>query len=101
MYSADGWQLGAPTFGAMLPNRTNGVRLTGKRTPSGGPIPYINIAWGENDLALAKRMLESFEFLLEGYDKTLEPRTSSPGTAKHEVGTCRMGLDPRSSMLDG
>jgi choline dehydrogenase-like flavoprotein len=68
----------------------------------GIPIPIIHFKWGENDRKLFKEMHESVLEVLETCEAELIlPREEQPGGfASHEVGTCRMGKDPRTSVLN-
>ena len=93
-------QLGA--FGKVLARHDNRVTVDPARTDAHGiPIPVIQFTYGENDRALWNDMTSSFEELFHKAGAELFTReTRLSGFASHEVGTCRMGRDPKSSVLD-
>ena len=95
------------SFGAWcecLPRYENYVALNRDRRDAWGiPTLDINFSWSDNDLALwndarvqAAEMLEA-----TGHkDVRLTGRPSVGGFCIHEVGTARMGKDPRKSVLN-
>jgi choline dehydrogenase-like flavoprotein len=81
------WMLG---FGETLPRYENHVRLDGDQVDAYGiPLLRINCAWGENELAMRADMAAS-----EG------DLGAEPGLGIHEMGTARMGRDPKTSVLN-
>ena len=69
----------------------------------GIPIPVVEFKWSENDLKLFRDMRRN---VAEIYDtlgtELLMPGSDVPaGFASHEVGSCRMGNDPKTSVLNG
>ena len=99
------WSFGMTAMGEMLPNRENRVVLDKEKKDQWG-IPLLNIdcTWRENEnimtkdaLASAAEMMEAAGFKnIQAYDNG-----QAPGLAIHEMGTCRMGRDARTSMLNG
>lgn len=90
-------------FGKVLANRDNRVTINPQQTDSFGiPLPVINFNFGENDRALFKEMVAKLEELYHtaGTELLLGNRNQIGGFASHEVGTCRMGKDPRLSVLN-
>jgi choline dehydrogenase-like flavoprotein len=81
----------------------NRITVSPKKVDKFGiPIPIVNFKWGENDLRLFKDMRQS---LLEIFDTCememmLKGDENPGGFASHEVGTCRMGRDPKTSVLN-
>jgi choline dehydrogenase-like flavoprotein len=81
----------------------NRITVSPKKVDKFGiPIPIVNFKWGENDLRLFKDMRQS---LLEIFDTCememmLKGDENPGGFASHEVGTCRMGKDPKTSVLN-
>ena len=62
-----------------------------------------HFAWGENELALRQDMaISAAEMLAAAGGSEIEPfdRNDPPGFAIHEMGTARMGRDPKTSVLD-
>jgi choline dehydrogenase-like flavoprotein len=91
-------------MGEMLPNPNNRVTLDKEKKDQWGiPILNFDCAWRENEDAMTKdavsqaaEMLEAAGFKnIRSYDNG-----QAPGLAIHEMGTCRMGRDPKSSMLN-
>ena len=101
---ATAWNVRMFAFGEMLPTAENSVELTNDIAKTGARIPRITCRHGANELSLTKRMAEVGVELcrlgLGATDAHSQP-ASVAGDAIHEVGTCRMGRDPKTSMLDG
>ncbi len=94
-------QIGA--WGKVEHRRENRVTVDQKKVDKFGiPIPIINFKWGENDLKLFKDMREGLLEVFETCDAelTMKGNDSPGGFASHEVGTCRMGNDPQTSVLN-
>ena len=91
-------------FGEMLPRFENFVRLNSDKTDAWGiPVAHISCAFSDNEYAMAqdklhtlKEMSEAAGFVVESETLTLAP----PGMAFHEMGTARMGNDPKTSVLN-
>ncbi|MGE0103182.1 MAG: GMC family oxidoreductase [Blastocatellales bacterium] len=68
----------------------------------GIPIPIVQFTWGENDLKLFREMRSSVLEVLEtcGVEMTTGGSETPGGFASHEVGTVRMGSDPKRSVLN-
>jgi choline dehydrogenase-like flavoprotein len=92
-------------FGEMLPHPDNRVTLDPERTDEWGlPLARISCRHRENELAMLPDELDACREMLEA--ARFEPsrfRTefSPPGMTNHEVGTARMGNDPKTSVLNG
>jgi glucoside 3-dehydrogenase (cytochrome c) catalytic subunit len=90
--------------GEMLARKENFVELdTEVRDHWGIPVLKIHCTHSDNDRAIYQaffdRALEIFHTAGgEVFDS--KPRISVPGSLIHEVGTSRMGADPRSSVLN-
>jgi choline dehydrogenase-like flavoprotein len=74
----------------------------------GIPILVANFRWRENDRRIYKDMMKTGLQILDEEAKcrfiTPSPSESLPepsGFAAHEVGTVRMGRDPKTSVLNG
>jgi len=99
-----GWGVGATAFGEMLPAHSNQVSLDQtKKDKWGLPVLKIDCGIGENERMMRKDMANDMAELLEGcgvkgvntYDNTY-----FPGMGIHEMGTARMGRDPKTSVLN-
>lgn len=92
-------------FGEMLPHYDNYVEIdkTGKRDVYGIPVLRIHCQHRENEAAMACDMVASGLELLKSAGariKDVQSVASEPGLAIHEAGTCRMGDDPQTSILN-
>jgi choline dehydrogenase-like flavoprotein len=92
--------------GEMLPRFDNYMALHPTKTDKWGiPLIHIDCTWSENEkLMMADAEQTAFDMLtkaglteIESYN-TVEK--NNPGIAIHEVGTARMGRDPKDSVLN-
>lgn len=96
------WVLGA--FGECLPNANNRLTLDEHNLDSFG-IPQIKVAmsFGHNEQLMAEDIIRSSEQIFKAagaiYMQTGN-ELSVPGSAIHEMGTARMGKDPKTSVLN-
>ena len=70
----------------------------------GIPALAISVVLGDNELAMRKDMPTTAKEMLEtagGKDVRTFDQNLPPGTTNHEMGTARMGRDPRTSFLNG
>jgi glucoside 3-dehydrogenase (cytochrome c) catalytic subunit len=98
------WSFGATAFGEMLPNHANRVTLDEtKRDKWGLPVLKIDCAIGENERLMRKDMANDMAEMLAATGvkrvKTFD-NEYFPGMGIHEMGTARMGRDPKSSVLN-
>ena len=100
------WSMSFWGFGEMLPREMNRATLHPTLVDAWG-IPTLHIAcqWSENELAIHRDMNVTAAELLEAAGaKNIEPSTSGPSTpggTNHEMGSARMGRDPKTSVLNG
>ena len=99
------WSLTFNGFGEMLPNEANRATLHPTKLDAWGiPALHIDCAWGNNELAIHRDMNVAAAELLEAAGaKNIRPDTtgpSTPGGTNHEMGTARMGRDPKTSVLN-
>lgn len=75
----------------------------------GIPVLRFNYKWSDFEIKQAKHMQETFQEMMHQMDATITwgvhgPETNygleAPGRIIHEVGTTRMGDDPKSSVLN-
>jgi choline dehydrogenase-like flavoprotein len=97
-----GHRLGIASIGEQLPDLRNQVTLDPLiRDSFGLPVPRLVNAPRENDQAMIGVIRARLRELLEaaGATEILE-NDHSPGMSSHYVGTCRMGSDPKTSVVD-
>ena len=98
------WQVGGGAFGEMLPNHANRITLDPvKKDKWGLPVLAIDCAIGENERLMRKDMMNDMaEMLEEAGVKNVRVNDNGyfPGMGIHEMGTARMGRDPKTSVLN-
>ncbi len=98
------WTISLSGFGECLPRFENHCRLDAERVDAWGiPILHIDAAFGDNERTMVSDMADTAMEMLEAAgadDVTRREDMSSPGLAIHEVGTARMGNDPRTSVVN-
>ena len=98
------WHFEFYGFGEMLPKPENYVEIDKTKVDAWGiPVLRINCAYGDNEKALVHDMsITGAEMLAEAGAHDIEPFTSNnpPGLVIHEMGTARMGKDPKTSVLN-
>ena len=98
------WSMGGTAFGEMLPNHANMVTLDEtKKDKWGLPVLKIDCATGENErlmrVDMANDMAETLTAAGLKDVKTFD-EPCFPGMGIHEMGTARMGRDPKTSVLN-
>ncbi|HUF74114.1 MAG TPA: GMC family oxidoreductase [Gammaproteobacteria bacterium] len=98
------WRIGATAFGEMLPVHSNRIGIDATRTDKWGlPVLAIDCGIGENEHAMRHDMMNDMAETLEAVGirnvRTFET-DYAPGMGIHEMGTARMGSDPRTSVLN-
>ena len=93
-------------FGEILPRPENRVTVDPGRTDRYGvPLMRVSVTFGENERQMARHMYDTCEQILHTAGAEIAPIDRSahdpPGSAIHEHGTCRMGADPKQSVLNG
>lgn len=90
------------TVGEQLPDLRNRVILDPiQKDLYGLPAPCLINQPRDNDLAMISRMSASLKELLDASGASeIWGNEYYPGTSSHYLGTCRMGNDPRSSVVD-
>ncbi len=98
------WRMVFGGFGECLPNRENYAELDKEKLDAWGiPVLKIHAQFGDNERALLKDMqITASEMLDAAGAKDIETfdEKAVPGLAIHEMGTARMGRDPRTSVLN-
>ncbi len=98
------WNMGLGGFGETLPFHKNQVSIDkSKKDKWGQPVLAIDCEFGENEAKMRVDMMNDAAEMLEaaGLKKvTTYDNGSEPGMAIHEMGTARMGRDPKTSVLN-
>jgi choline dehydrogenase-like flavoprotein len=99
------WNIGFGGFGECLPYPENRVTLnTELKDKFGRNTLTTEVEFRENERAMHKDIAVAMAEMLEaiGY-KNVRPYEgiSFPGNANHEMGSARMGRDPKTSVLNG
>jgi len=98
------WTIGATAFGEMLPAHENRVSLDPDLKDKWGlPALAIDCALRENEQLMRKDMMNDMAEMLEAAGvKGVHTYESdyAPGMGIHEMGTARMGRDPKTSVLN-
>ncbi|MGZ5246239.1 MAG: GMC oxidoreductase, partial [Flavitalea sp.] len=99
------WSIGITGFGEILPYHENSIALDkDKKDKWGLPVLNMNAEIKQNELSMRKDMMQDAKEMLEAagvknvytYDNDY-----APGMGIHEMGTARMGRDPKTSVLNG
>lgn len=98
------WSIGMGAFGECLPYADNRITLNKEKTDKWGRATLnIDAEFRENEKAMQQDMAGAMGEMLEelGYKNVKTyVNTSFPGNANHEMGTARMGRDPKTSVLN-
>ncbi len=99
-----GWRMGLGGFGECLPNHDNKMTLDYDKLDAWGlPTVTFDAEWKENELKMREDMVQQAAEMLKnaGFKdiKTFDNRYA-PGIGIHEMGTARMGKDPKTSVLN-
>jgi choline dehydrogenase-like flavoprotein len=99
------WTINLGGFGECLARYENHVRINRDVVDAWGiPALHIEMAFGDNERAMVYDMGETAGEMLEAAGareiRVSHGPTSVPGILIHEVGTARMGSDPKKSVLN-
>ncbi len=98
------WRMGLGGFGECLPNHNNRIEIDKDKLDAWGiPTLKINCDWSENEHAMSKDIaIQAAEMLAAAgaTDIGVYSEITRPGLAIHEMGTARMGHDPKTSVLN-
>jgi choline dehydrogenase-like flavoprotein len=100
-----GWGIGFGGFGEILPNPNNRMFLSETQKDKWGlPVLEFETSFGENELNMRKDMANDAAEMLEaaGFKNvnTYNNPNTHIGLGIHEMGTARMGKDPKTSVLN-
>ena len=98
------WRMGIGGFGECLANHNNYIEIDKEKVDAWGiPVIKIHCAWSENEHAMSRDIaVQAAEMLAAAgaLDISVFQQISPPGLAIHEMGTARMGRDPKTSVLN-
>lgn len=98
------WTIGMTAFGEMLPYHDNRISLDHSVKDKWGlPVLAISVELGDNEKAMRKDMQnDAVEMFKAAGLVDVKPTESdyAPGMGIHEMGTARMGNDPKTSVLN-
>lgn len=97
--------MGMSGFGECLPYADNRVTLNkDKKDPYGLPMLRVDASWKENEKKMREDMKTAAAEMLEAAGFKNVNTYDNPnniGLGIHEMGTARMGRDPKTSVLNG
>ncbi len=101
---SDNWKMGITGFGEMLPYHENTISLNKKITDKWGlPVLDMNVEIKDNEKKMRIDMMADAKEMLEASGVTNVKTNDSGyevGMGIHEMGTARMGRDPKTSVLN-
>ncbi len=101
---AESWTMGLGGFGEMLPYYENKVYIDhSKKDKWGQPVLAIDCEYKENEAKMREDMMyDAAEMLEAAGAKKVKAYDNGcyPGMTIHEMGTARMGNDPKESVLN-
>jgi choline dehydrogenase-like flavoprotein len=91
-------------FGEVLPRKENRITLDHQIKDAWGlSVLHFDYRFGDNELKMAADMADAIEEMLTAAgaeDIKIEREPLPPGWSIHEIGTARMGNDPKTSVTD-
>ena len=91
-------------FGEVLPRKENRITLDPEIKDAWGiPAPRFDYRFTDNELKMSTDMADSIEEMLKAAgaeDIRIGRDPLPPGWSIHEIGTARMGTDPKTSVTD-
>jgi choline dehydrogenase-like flavoprotein len=98
------WRMGLGGFGECLPYHSNYVELNKDKLDAWGiPTLTIHCEWGDNEKIMSKDIsVQAAEMLAAAGAREIGvyQDISTPGLGIHEMGTARMGRDPKTSVVN-
>ena len=105
LFKPGGWGMGLMGFGEVLPYHDNKVTLDrAKKDQWGIPTLVFDAEFKQNELAMRKQIMADAAEMLEASGMkniTTFDYSGGIGVGVHEMGTARMGRDPKTSVLNG
>lgn len=98
------WYAGSHMMGETIPKETNRVWLDETQKDAWGmPLLHMSVGYDDNDDKMVKDFIDQFTemYTKAGFTNIRSRDTKQPaGLDIHEMGGCRMGSDPKTSMLN-
>ena len=98
------WQMNLYAFGETLPYPDNRITLDHNNKDNWGrPMIAIDCEFKENEKAMHRDIAITGKEIMDAAglkDVAVTGSISFPGNANHEMGTARMGRDPKTSVLN-
>ena len=98
------WGIGLTGFGECLPYADNRITLnTDQKDKYGRNTVSVDASFRENEKIMQKDIAATAAELLEaagGKNIRIDAVMSHPGNSNHEMGTARMGRDPKTSVVN-
>ena len=94
---------GIGAMGEQIPDERNCVKLDPEvKDDYGIAVPNIIFEWRKNERLMLPAMEKTIREIIDaaGAEEILYLKHSKPGGSSHNVGTCRMGIDPQKSVLN-
>lgn len=102
---SENWNMGIMAFGEMLPYHENKITLDKDVKDKWGlPVLKFDVEIKENEKKMRVDMMNDAKEMLEAAgvkDVKTYDNGYAPGMGIHEMGTARMGRDPKTSVLNG
>ncbi|HEV3412062.1 MAG TPA: GMC family oxidoreductase [Puia sp.] len=99
-----GWKVYMYMQGETVPKETNHVRLSAdKKDQWGIPLLITSVEYDDNDQRMINDFLKETSAMLQAsgcINVETHQNKQAPGLDIHEMGGCRMGKDPRTSLLN-
>lgn len=98
------WSAYFEAYGETLPEYKNQISLSNEKKDKWGlPLIEISMEYGENEMKMREDMQKTAVEMLESANvEDVQPFDygAVPGSVIHEMGTARMGNDPKTSVLN-
>jgi choline dehydrogenase-like flavoprotein len=104
LFKPGGWGIMLNGFGECLPYHENAMSLDRAKPDAWGqPTLVFDCSFKQNELTMRRQMQTDAAEMLEAAgirNVTTYDYIGAPGKGVHEMGTARMGLDPKTSVLN-
>jgi len=98
------WTFGMNAFGEMLSDHSNKISLDkNKKDKWGLPVLAVDVELKDNEKKMRQSMMQDAKEMLEACgvkEVATWDNDYAPGMGIHEMGTARMGKDPKTSVLN-